>query len=58
MAWFLRLLSFLKLVTPELRAEIKLMVDQLEITAKKTKSQNDDIAVGILRVGLTLLGLL
>lgn len=58
MAWFLRLLAFLKLVTPELRLEIRLMVENLECKAQETKSPNDDIAVGILRVGLTLLGLL
>jgi len=57
MAWFLRVLDFLKLCSPELKAEIRLCVDRLAEQAKITESPADDIAVAVLKTTMILLGL-
>ena len=57
MVWFLRVLDFLKLCSPELKAEIRLCVDRLAEQAKITESPADDIAVAILKTTMILLGL-
>jgi len=58
MAWFLRILQLARLVSPELRAEIKRMVTELEAAAKKTALPIDDSAVAVLKLGLMIVGLL
>jgi len=58
MAWFLRILQLARLVSPELKEEIKRMVTELEAAAKKTKLPIDDSAVAVLKLGLMIVGLL
>lgn len=57
MNWLFSLLNIARLASPELKATIRKMLDDLDTQAKTTKLPVDDIAVGILRTVCSLLGL-
>jgi hypothetical protein len=58
MSWLLNALLIGRRVSPELKAVIRSMIEDLSLKAQKTPHEADDAAVQLIKAGLTLLGLL
>ncbi|HJX61854.1 MAG TPA: hypothetical protein VJ578_04725 [Dehalococcoidia bacterium] len=58
MTWLLNALLIGRRVSPELKAVIRSMIEDLSAKAEKTASEADDAAVQLIKAGLTLLGIL
>lgn len=53
----LKILQLRRMVSPELRAEVRASIDALEERARKTTLPVDDLAVDVIKTLLTLIGL-
>jgi len=57
MNWLVKLMGFSKMLSPEIKAAVKQMVDGLAAQAATTSNPADDVGVACLKGFMTLIGL-